>query len=58
MIIAKDLRPAIKIWFGSLEPQLFVTHNFGFCVSPETGGLAIWNQTRSSPYPLGRTKLG
>jgi hypothetical protein len=36
MIIAKDLREAVKNWFGSLEPQLFVTHNFGFCVSPET----------------------
>jgi hypothetical protein len=37
MIIAKDLREAVNNWFGSLEPQLFVTHNFGFCVSPETG---------------------
>ena len=37
MIIAKDLRREVKNWFGSLEPQLFVTHNFGFLVSPETG---------------------
>ena len=37
MIIAKDLRREVKNWFGSLEPHLFVTHNFGFCVSPETG---------------------
>ena len=36
MIIAKDLRRAVKKWFGSVEPNLFVTHNFGFCVSPET----------------------
>ena len=36
MIIDKDLRRAVKKWFGSLEPQLYVTHNFGFCVSPET----------------------
>jgi len=36
MIIAKDLRREVKNWFGSLEPQLFVTHNFGFLVSPET----------------------
>jgi len=37
MIIGKDLRREIKNWFGSLEPQLFVTHNFGYRVSPETG---------------------
>ncbi|MGA3341597.1 MAG: hypothetical protein ABSD11_13455 [Methylocella sp.] len=37
MIIAKDLRREVKNWFGSLEPQLFVTHNFGFLISPETG---------------------
>ena len=36
MIIDKNLRRAVKKWFGSLEPQLFVTHNFGFRVSPET----------------------
>ena len=36
MIIAEDLRPAVQKWFGSLEPQLFATHNFGFCVAPET----------------------
>jgi hypothetical protein len=36
MIIDKDLRRAVKKWFGSLEPQLYITHNFGFCVSPET----------------------
>ena len=36
MIIDKDLRRAVKKWFGSLEPKLYVTHNFGFCVSPET----------------------
>ena len=36
MIIANELRREVKKWFGSLEPQLFVTHNFGFPVSPET----------------------
>ncbi len=37
MNIDKVLRRELKNWFGSLEPQLFVTHNFGFRVSPETG---------------------
>jgi hypothetical protein len=36
MIITNDLRREIKNWFGSLEPQLYVTHNFGFLVSPES----------------------
>ena len=36
MIIAKDLRRAVQNWLGSLEPQLFATHNFGFLVSPAT----------------------
>jgi hypothetical protein len=35
--IDKVLRRELKNWFGSLEPQLFVTHNFGYRVSPETG---------------------
>jgi hypothetical protein len=37
MIIGKDLRREIKNWFESLEPNLYVTHNFGYRVSPETG---------------------
>jgi hypothetical protein len=37
MISAQGLRRAVKNWFGSLEPQLYVTHNFGYRVSPETG---------------------
>ena len=36
MIIANDLRRAVRKWFGSLEPQLFITHNFGYPVAPET----------------------
>jgi hypothetical protein len=35
MNIAKELRRAFKEWFGSFEPQLFVTHNFGYRVSSE-----------------------
>jgi hypothetical protein len=53
MIIAKDLRRAVKKWFGSLEPQLFVTHNFGFCVSPETGERSLrrfYNRLQSRVY--------
>jgi hypothetical protein len=41
MSIAKELRRAFNEWFGSFEPQLFVTHNFGFRVSPETGQRAL-----------------
>ena len=37
MIIAKELRREVENWFWSLEPNLFVTHNFEFSVSPETG---------------------
>ena len=41
MITASDLRRAVRNWFGSLEPQLYVTHNFGYRVSPETGQRAL-----------------
>ena len=30
------LRQSLKGWFESLEPNLYVTHNFGFRVAPET----------------------
>jgi len=35
--IDKHLRRELKNWFESLEPNLYVTHNFGYRVSPETG---------------------
>ena len=37
MITANDLRLSLMEWFESLEPNLYVTHNFGYRVSPETG---------------------
>jgi hypothetical protein len=37
MITAKALRPSLVKWIEALEPNLYVTHNFGFRVSPETG---------------------
>jgi hypothetical protein len=30
------LRRSLKDWFESLEPNLYVTHNFGFRVAPES----------------------
>jgi hypothetical protein len=33
----KTLLRAHRNWFGSLEPNLYITHNFGFRVTRETG---------------------
>jgi hypothetical protein len=36
MISRKGLRLSLREWFGSLEPNLYVTHNFGFRAAAET----------------------
>jgi hypothetical protein len=51
--IDKNLRREIKNWFGSFQPQLFVTHNFGYRVSPETGQKSLmrsYNRLQSKVY--------
>jgi hypothetical protein len=36
VITRKGLRLSLKEWFGSLEPNLYLTHNFGFRAAAET----------------------
>ncbi len=37
MITYKTVRHLLKLWFGSIKPNLLVTHSFGPCVTMETG---------------------
>ena len=53
MISVKDLCLVFMKWFGSLEPQLYITHNFGFCVSPDTRERCMrrfYNRLQSQVY--------
>jgi hypothetical protein len=36
MLTSRHLRPPLMNWFEMLEPNLYVTHNFGYRVSLET----------------------
>src|SRR5271169_12565 len=61
MIIAKDLRREVKSWFGSLEPRLFATHNFGFRVLPETRERSMrrfYNRLQSRKPKSARDNVG
>jgi hypothetical protein len=41
MLTRNELLAVYRTWFGSLKPNVFLTFNFGYPVSPEIGGGSI-----------------
>ena len=67
MISRKGLRRSLKDWFGSLEPNLYLTHNFGFRAAAETRDKSLkrfynrmqrrvhgrnWNKRETGNFPF------